>query len=369
MGVSIKKDQLKNNMSSLHLYIFIDGKEWRENLKLRVYDKPSSSVEKEHNRKTLALAESIKAKKTLEYQDEKYNVVTGFKSQGSFLKYFKSLMDARRKSEGNYGNWKSTYKHLLDFCNGRDARFSDVNDDFLNKFKHFLINGKLTKSQTDLSTNSASSYFNKLKAALNQAYIDRIIADNPGTRVKGVKLEDKRRNYLLFEEVSILNKVECRVPVLKKAFIFSCLTGLRWSDINKLKWGDFIYSEAEKKWKINYTQKKSKTVQYHPISNQAFNLLGERRDTEEKVFKGLKYSAWNNHILAEWIWKDAGIQKAITFHCARHTYATSLLSHGADIFTVSSLLGHKEIKTTQIYTNVVDTKKNSVVDLIPDLAL
>ena len=92
-------------------------------------------------------------------------------------------------------------------------------------------------------------------------------------------------------------------------------------------------------------------------------MLGEEKEKTERVFKGLKYSAWHNVKLAQWVLR-AGITKNITFHCARHTYATLQLTMGTDIYTVSKLLGHRELKTTQIYAKVIDNKKKEAANKI-----
>lgn len=137
---------------------------------------------------------------------------------------------------------------------------------------------------------------------------------------------------MLAEELRKLCKTDCLVPILKNAFLFSCLTGLRWSDINKLVWKEVVYSEAEKQHKIHFTQKKTKRVEYHPINDAAHKLLGKRGNDDDRVFVGVKYSAWHNLRLAQWV-MDAGINKKITFHCARHTYATLLLTAGGELVT------------------------------------
>jgi site-specific recombinase XerD len=92
-------------------------------------------------------------------------------------------------------------------------------------------------------------------------------------------------------------------------------------------------------------------------------LLGEKAEPIERVFKGLKYSAWHNIKLQQWVMR-AGISKTITFHCARHTYATLQLTLGTDIYTVSKLLGHKDLKTTQVYAKIIDDKKKEAANKI-----
>ena len=149
---------------------------------------------------------------------------------------------------------------------------------------------------------------------------------------------------------------------MKTAFLFSALTGLRWSDIQKLSWAEMQHSEDIGHY-IRYTQKKTKGSETLPISEQAFGFLGERGEPNERVFMGLKYSAWHNMRLQQWAMR-AGISKSITFHCARHTYATLQLTLGSDIYTVSKMLGHKHLKTTEIYAKVIDHKKKEAANRI-----
>jgi len=128
-----------------------------------------------------------------------------------------------------------------------------------------------------------------------------------------------------------------------------------------------IWSEVQHSNEIGYyirfRQKKTKGVETLPISQQAYELLGEPASADERVFLGLKYSAWHNLKLQQWVMK-AGISKTITFHCARHTYATLQLTLGTDIYTVSKLLGHKDLKTTQIYAKIIDERKKEAANKI-----
>lgn len=100
-----------------------------------------------------------------------------------------------------------------------------------------------------------------------------------------------------------------------------------------------------------------------PISEQAYNLLGERKEPTIQVFQGLTYSAYSNKHLYQWI-GAGGISKDITFHCFRHTFATLQFSKGTDIYTVSKMLGHWELKTTQIYAKIIDQAKLTTADKI-----
>ena len=140
------------------------------------------------------------------------------------------------------------------------------------------------------------------------------------------------------------------------------MTGLRFSDIQKMEWNEIEFVKGQG-YIIHFKQQKTNGIEELPISEQAFGLLGERPNAGGKVFEGLEYSAYQNKHLYQWI-GAAGITKDITFHCFRHTYATLQLSSGTDIYTVSKMLGHKELKTTQIYAKVIDQKKREAANKI-----
>jgi integrase len=219
-----------------------------------------------------------------------------------------------------------------------------------------------TPAMRSLSQNTQSSYYNKVRAALREAYKEAIIQRNPADETEGIKPGEPEREFLTYDELQAVAKVDCEIPVLKQAFLFSALTGLRWSDINKLVWAEVQHSK-EIGYYIRFRQQKTKGAETLPISEQAFGLLGERGNPEDRVFQGLKYSAWHNLKLQQWVMK-AGISKTITFHCARHTYATLQLTLGTDIYTVSKLLGHKDLKTTQVYAKIIDEKKKEAANKI-----
>lgn len=364
MSISIRERKLENGRSRLILDSYLNGKRKTERLELFIYNKPSTREEREANKTSRQLAEAIRATRLIEYQNGKYGFTDTYKKQGSFLDYFKQQTDKRKSSGGNYGNWQSTYQVLLKFVDGKDLTFEEANIDFLEKFKKYLLEARLTKSNTRLARNSALSYFNKVKAALNQAFDDKIINDKIAHRVKSIKEEDTHREYLTLGELEKLIETDCEIKILKQAFLFSCTTGLRWSDTNNLKWRNVEYSEALETHQLRFVQRKTKAAETLPINPQAIPFMGQRGQDDDKVFKGLRYSAWYNLKLQQWVMK-AGINKHITYHSSRHTYATLMLTSNVDLFTVSGLLGHRNIKTTQIYAKVIDKRKVEAVNQFP----
>lgn len=245
--------------------------------------------------------------------------------------------------------------------------FEEVDENFVKRIRIYFEKEAKTKSNTSLSLNSKYSYFNKFKACLRAAFDDGYLSINYASKVKSFEQAESQREYLTHQELQILASTDCKYEVLKRAFIFSCLCGLRWSDINTMIWSE-VRDEDNGISRINFRQEKTDGVEYLYISKQARELLGERVHPIERVFKGLKYSAVYNNELVRWC-NRAGISKHITFHSARHTNAVLLLENGADIYTVSKRLGHREIRTTAIYTKIVDQKMKEAANLIPEIKL
>jgi integrase len=315
----------------------------------------------------MLLAESIKAKRLLDQQTSNHGFASAVKGKVSFLDYFKKLADRKREdSNGNYGNWQSVYEHLKNFIGRKDYSLDQIDEDFLEGFKQYLQSNIARRGKKQkLEANSALSYYNKVKAALREAYINKMIKENPSSRVKGLKAGDNHRQFLTLEELQSMVNTECNNPKLKKAFLFSALTGLRWSDVKALCWDKIRYTEGAG-WSLEYVQKKTKGAEILPLSDQAVKVLGERKKDTTPIFEDLCYHTHMNKQLQDWV-DEAGIKKKITFHCARHTFATLQLSMDTDIYTVSKLLGHKHLKTTEIYTKVIDKKKIEAVQRVPIL--
>ncbi len=360
MKVTLRQRK-KNNKISLYLDIYNKGVRKNEYLGLYLNPTPQTKEERLSNKKTKEYAESIRAVRQIEIQNGHYGFENTDKLKGSFISYLENLRDKRKSSLGNYGNWDGMVKHFKIFY-PTNISFNEVDTKLVENFKYYFDQVARKKSNDPLAQNSKYSYFNKFRAALKQAVRDGILKHNPSEPVQGFKQGETQREFLTLEEVQSLVGAKCESEKLKTAFLFSCLTGLRWSDVNKLIWSEIQYSEKAGHY-IRYRQKKTKGAETLPISEQAKKMLGESQAPEERVFKGLKYSAQNNLKLAQWVLR-AGITKNITFHCARHTYATLQLSLGTDIYTVSKLLGHRELKTTQIYAKIIDDKKQEAANRI-----
>lgn len=286
------------------------------------------------------------------------------RSKCDFIKYFEDLRDKRHQnsSKSIRVNWDREVKLMKMFTEGKPMIFSIIDMNLLEDYKNFLINAPQGGSKKGTITrNTASTYFSIFKAGLHQAFIDGYLTVDIAAKAKNIAYSDKQREYLTIDELNTLAATPCDRPIMKRASLFSALTGMRHSDIQKLKWKEIIKDGEH--YRILFTQQKTKGVQYMPISDQAYKLCGERGEPDRLVFEGLQDPSWINKPLERWI-KAAGITKHITFHCFRHTYATLQLTNGTDIYTVSKMLGHTKVTTTQIYAKIVDEKKEQAADTI-----
>ncbi len=375
MKINLKSKKIKNGKLSLFIEFYkghhIDkngvnkyDREF-EYLKLYPLENPSTSEERRKNKEIYKLADKILAIRQAEFYQGKFKLKNDKKGQITFMDYYEKLKEDRFETKANYGNWDAALKHIEKYCPPH-KQLKDIDTDFVKGFKRYLNTKAKTKSGTPLSQNSKYTYFNKFKAALREAYTENYLEENVLRSVKGFEQGESTREYLTYSELQAMSQAECKYPVLKNAFIFSCLTGLRWSDIDKLRWSEVRDEDTGSR--IIFRQKKTDGLEYLYVSEQSRNLLGKRANESDRVFRGLKYGAVYNTEILRWCMK-AGITKHITFHSARHTNAVLLLENGADIYTVSKRLGHKEIRTTEIYTKIIDTKMKEAANLIPELNL
>ena len=283
--------------------------------------------------------------------------------QQNFIEYFDKVTTKRHanNSKSILINWQRAVEFMKQFA-GNTLLFAQINNRTAEEFKLFLLSAPLGGNKTGtISHNTASTYFSIFKAALKQAFVDGYLTVDISAKIKGIQEQESRREYLSVEELNILAATPCERDVLKRAALFSALTGLRHCDIQKLRWKEISIDGNQAS--LHFTQQKTNGVEYSPISGQALQLCGEIGMSEQFVFEDLPDPSWISHPLKQWI-EAAGIKKKITFHCFRHTFATLQLSSGTDIYTVSKMLGHTNVKTTQIYAKVVDEKKNKAAHAI-----
>ncbi|GHT84825.1 tyrosine recombinase [Bacteroidia bacterium] len=317
----------------------------------------------EKDRETILYADGVRKLRQREYDNadlysdtETAQAEQKERSGQNFIEYFDAAAQKRhaRSSESIRINWKRTLE-LIKLFAGDTLPFSKIDNRFAEDFRMFLMSAPCggNKSGT-ISRNTAATYFSIFKAGLKQAFIDGYLTIDLSAKIKGIQEQETRREFLTVEELNTLAATPCERPELKNAALFSALTGLRHCDIQKMQWKE-IQIDGEQA-RLNFTQQKTKGVEYMPISPQALALCGSPQKPNQLVFENLPDPSWISRPLKKWL-ETAGITKKITFHCFRHTFATLQLTNGTDIYTVSKMLGHTNVKTTQIYAKVVDEKK------------
>lgn len=356
--VKLRKRKTRTGLYSLYLDTYANGKRTYEYL--RLYLVPERTREdKRKNKETLQLAEAIRAKRVIEYHEGRYGFETSEQDKVLLFDYFATLCRGQAERNTKSGNcWMYSLRRLEQYERRRDITFADITTDWVAEYKRYL------EAQEDMSQNTKVLYFDKFRACINSAYREGIITDNPLKRVGSIKHEESKREYLTIEEVQRLVETDCSNETVKRAFLFSCLTGLRRSDVTGLRWGD-VHKEGDYT-RLTFRQQKTGGQEYLDITHEARELMGEEQGAEELVFDTFPAMSTAGTAIKVWTAR-AGIRKHITFHSARHTFATMMLTLGTDLYTVSKLLGHKDIKTTEIYAKIVDKGKQEAVARIPSI--
>jgi integrase len=373
MKATLRKRKLKGNRLRLYLDIYPPvphpdtGKPTRrEFLKLFLYQRPRNEEEREHNRETKQLAKTICAERQLQLQRGNYDFLAKYSGNENFLNFFKEQVEYRAKIKRNYQSWRSTYLYLYRFTEGY-LPLKKIRVNFCKSFREYLQNTHCLNSTRPLKQNSAAGYFDVFKEAVAKANEEQLLKENFARKVKSIPYKQTEREFLTFEEVKAVAKATCSDETLKRAALFSIFTGLRFGDIRDLKWKEVRHSEVNGHF-LRFKVNKPNRPETLFISEQARKIIGENGDPEEQVFKGLKYG---NHItptLNKWMQK-AGIDRHITFHAFRHTFATLQISFGTDIYVLKDLLAQKNVQTTQIYARVLDEKKKEATSRIPEIDL
>lgn len=227
---------------------------------------------------------------------------------------------------------------------------------FIAYLRKDAISRVTTKKRKQITQNTQARLFEMLEIVLAKAVKDGIISKSPMSEIKPSekpKYNKEAREYLTIEEVKMLMQTPCTNDQLKKAFLFSVFTGLRWSDIVALNWTELKEDDNGKYFLL--TMKKTKKQIRVYLSQIGLSFLPERTNEEDApIFQGIpKNSATNKHLK---IWaKKAGItDKQICFHVARHTFATMMLNNDTPLEMVAKMLGHARLSTTEIYAKILN---------------
>lgn len=348
--ITIRFKELSKGSKSIYLDIYVNGKRDYDFLKL--YLKPErTKADREQNELVMRMAEKIKAEriKQIVMSGGNFKNVSNVLQEVLLLDFIQKVINEKLKegkSEGTIKQNLAVIKWINKYC--PQMKLKEIN-------KEFAINFVLYLKNTELSEQSIKNYIVVLKSVCNRAVESGLIETNPFATKKinsMVKCQPKQREYLTFDELKKVSESKCGNQQVKQAFLFSCYSGLRYSDISKLRWCDLELG-ANGVMYANFIVKKTKKAQRLPLNQFALEQMPDKPDNgqNELIFKLPTICVIEKQVKI--LVRNANIDKHITFHCARHTFATLLVSNGENVYNVKELLGHNNVTTTQIYADIV----------------
>lgn len=360
-SVVLREKQLNNGNISLYLDTYREGQRSYEFLKLYLI-RARTPLERQTNKETMALAEQIRTERERELNHSQHGIVSPSKKKVSFFRFTDNYIATYQKKDIKM--IKGAVKRFRDFLTEERPR---VNQKTLNigQLDKVMMLDFIEYLDSRSTGEGAHSYYQRFKKILRRALDEGLINRMP---TDGVALEPKdkdlRKDVLTNEEIARIAKTECQNGEIKRAFLFCCVTGLRWCDVNELTFKS-VDLKAERMTIKQLKTEKGVTVD---LNGTALKLIGEQQDPDNKVFALPSQTACNKTLKA--LVRRAGINKHITWHCARHSFAVNLLTikgdNKPDIKTVSATLGHTSLKHTEKYTRLIDEVRKSAINSLPD---
>lgn len=351
--VTIRYKKKKDGLLSVYLefyppIVMNDGSSQRyEFLNLEKFEVPQGDQQENFNKEIDEIVESIRCQRYLEMARNEYSFLAKKNLEDSFLEYFKD------KCSYHGIKYECSFYHFRKFCKD-NCTFSRISVSYCESFRAYLLKAKCLHKRQKLVRNTASAYFNAFMSIVKLAYQDGILLTDIHSQVAPIKWDHNTyKEYLTEKEIRQLEKTPFdKFPQIKKASLFSIYTGLRRGDILNLHWEDLHLNSRKKAYMRITIQKTSYAIKL-PLSEDAIRILGEPKKSGP-VFDKITNAMLVCH-LPKWVDK-AKINKHITFHCFRHTFAMRLLDRGVDIYTIATLLGHKSVTNTQVYARMSQEK-------------
>lgn len=369
-SVTLRKRK-RQRSTVLYLDIVENGKRRTESLGLKLTE-GHTRAEKAADKEAMMRAEEIRVKRISEIQERKKNPEKCLPGDTRFYDFMQRIID--RKDGTTKTSWENCMKRVREYePNDRitfaetDRRWAQGFRDYLDRSLTWSIDPRKRKGEKSVMAEGTKALmFQKFCTVFNMAVKEGVIVSNPTVLVKRFQESYAPREFLTQDELRQVISTPMPDELVCRAFLFSCFTGMRWSDIVTLRWRDIRPMNG--RMRIVFKQRKTGGLEYLDLSDQAVRVLGDRGKDDDEIFRGITAIQNARIQVGAWV-KAAGIDKHITFHCGRHTFAVMMLDLGVDLYTVSKLLGHKSIETTQVYAKILDKNKQSAVDRIPDFGL
>ena len=353
--VTLREKKLSNGNVSLYLDIYFNGKREYDFLKLYPKKNPRTPQERTENHEAYNLAEEIRSTKESALKYSEHGLVSPKIRKINFLDYCDSFLSS----------YPNTDLRIVKYCINHFKAFvtevkgmkqvlpSQLTEDLVIDFKKYLDN--------KFNGETPYNFFTKFKKICKQAHKDKILKENPAIDVVNTRKEGLKKDILFSNEIQKLVSAKCPNEEIKRAFILSLNTGLRFVDIKLLTWGQVYENQI-----IIKSQKKTGEAVYIDLNTNSKKVLGTYEGQKNELVFNLPSHTTCLIALKQWT-KEAGINKNITWHSARHSFAVNLLTGNANIKTVSSLLGHSGLKHTEKYTRIVSSLKEEAVNSLPEI--
>lgn len=364
MGITLGRKSLRNGRLSLYLDYCFNGKRQRQYLGI-ILDSPTDKHTRATNRAKLQLAQVLRSQREIEYLKERYPFrMTEMpfrlpQTAGNGIDFFSYAEEyLAQYHQKDIRLVRGVFTQLRKFHTGV-LLLNNITPRFCHSFLDYL--------HRNLNGNSPVNYFKKFKMCLNACVESGLILQNPANGIRLPQYNDVTKEILSEKELTQLALTPCRNSEVKRAFLFSCMSGLRWCDVKLLCYRNIDFAQK----RLTLIQKKvaghsSHSVLHLNLNASALYLLKvQSGSSEERVFR-LPSHSYCLRMLNEWT-RKAGIRKHISFHCARHTFITNLMAGGASIKTAASLAGHSSTRHTEKYIHIIDTQKQEAVDNLPPL--
>lgn len=375
--VRLREKTLSDGRRSLYLDIYYRGRRRYEFLKLHFVPELTPE-DREQNRQTRIIAERKKAERIVALQnlDAEYRE-RELMSEMSLTRWLaiEESQSSEKLSDSTVALRKRVHtivnQYLMSISRPDLAMF-EIDKTFCRGFIAYLrtVTNALTNDSRPISQNTQQNYQKTFIASINHAVREGYMNRNPFDEIpvsERIVKKDSTREFLTIEETKRLLSTPCRREDVRQAFMFAIFTGLRISDVRLLCPRHIKQSPDAKSEYIDIEMKKTGDHVVVPLAQEARLFLPEPIDDDTPFFT-LPTNATVSYTIREWM-QAAEIDKHITFHSSRHTFATTLLTLGADLYVTSKLLGHRNIQTTEIYAKVVDEKKIESVYLLDDMFL
>lgn len=344
----------------------------REFLKLYLWQAPRTPLERQQNKETLELAKKIRFERGQELMESMEGYRLKKERDINFLDYFQAYIDKYTKKDIRMV--EIALKRFIDFINdtpeykkfAKRIKPEQISKDMVEAFTEYL--------QSRSVGEGAKSIYARFKKVIKYAIEHDVMTKNPCTGII-IKVDDQilRKEVLSLDEIQqlIATHYEHENPNIRRAFILCLYCGLRFCDVKDLTFANVDYSNKLLKFEQNKTKGHSaNSGVIIPLNDALLKLIGEPTDDQTKdspIFPLPSYEMCLK-ALGRWV-KRAGIDKHISWHCARHSFAVNILNNGANIKTVASLLGHSGLKHTEKYTRAIDSLKQEAINSLPELDL